>query len=196
MFSKPTLTTPGRSVGCTAQEDARTKKPRQSGAEFPRGVAGCRECKESNPHRNTTTETVAHRPKQTVTQIGCKPTRQGFCAAIWSAIWAGSVSRTEGANGKRPIKVRRIALRDGRYSGLGNIWERTGRSLRRFQPPNPRPSRSTRATNTIGNHIEDAHDGPSLPLPETRGAPPAPAIDVRAVEHWAVNEEGPSDLAL
>ena len=57
-----------------------TKKPRQSGAEFPRGVAGCRECKESNPHRNTTTETVAQHatPKQTVSQICCKPARTRF----------------------------------------------------------------------------------------------------------------------
>ena len=38
---KPTTPTPSRTVGCALRGGGRrTKKPRQSGAEFPRGVVG------------------------------------------------------------------------------------------------------------------------------------------------------------
>jgi hypothetical protein len=76
------------------------KKPRRSGAKV--SIEGA--CRDNGKPTDTIPQSVAQRPKQTVTQIGCKPTRQGFCAATWSAIWAGSVSRTEGANGHKADK--------------------------------------------------------------------------------------------
>ena len=57
--------------------DPHTKKPRCGGAKS--GHVGRQKTGGNfGPHRDTTTETVAHRPKQTVTQIGCKPTRHQF----------------------------------------------------------------------------------------------------------------------
>jgi hypothetical protein len=105
--SKPTLTTPGRSVGCTAQEDARTKKPRQSGAEFPRGVAGCRECKESNPHRNTTTETVAQ----------CRRCRHGRTHAATDHHCSQATLSTRHKVSRRSIALFRNCRKDPRPLG-------------------------------------------------------------------------------
>ena len=74
------LTTRGRSVGCRAQEDARTKKPRRSGAGPQEGLRVA-----ENARKATHTETLPQKrlhstatPKQTVSQICCKPARTRF----------------------------------------------------------------------------------------------------------------------